>query len=67
MEGDPDWVNLCRDLNVDYIFWGRLEQSHYPESTQPWATQCPLVAEGDWGQIYDAHQIKGQTTTPDSQ
>ncbi len=57
LHGDPDWPALCQKLNVDYIFWGRFEQAHYPDSTRPWENVCPLVAKSDWGQIYDVRKL----------
>jgi hypothetical protein len=57
LQGDPDWISLCRQLKVNYIFWGPFEQEHYPDSTQPWRERCPVVAEGPWGTIYAADKL----------
>jgi hypothetical protein len=53
MRGDPHWPEICRALKVDYIFWGRFEQAHYPVSTRPWEQTCPVIASGSWGQVFD--------------
>ena len=49
----PDWKKNARELQVRYLFWGNLEKTNYGNSTHPWETQLPLVAQGPWGSIYD--------------
>ncbi|MCX6978093.1 MAG: hypothetical protein NTX04_09205 [Verrucomicrobia bacterium] len=51
--GHERWRELSQQLSVRYLFWGRLEDQAYPQSTQPWKGQVQLVASGDWGEIYD--------------
>ena len=51
--GHERWRELRQQLGVRYLFWGRLEDQTYPQSTQPWKGQVQLVASGDWGEIYD--------------
>src|SRR5436190_5903409 len=53
MLGHADWKNTARELQVQYLFWGNLEKANYAASTRPWEKQLPLVAQGDWGSIYD--------------
>ena len=52
MMGAPQWQAIANDLNVRYLFWGPMEESGYPGSTQPWK-DLPVVAAGTWGTIYD--------------
>lgn len=53
MNGDPDWQQAATELDVRYLFWGREEKEHYETSTQPWKSTARLVAEGEWGELYD--------------
>jgi len=53
MLGQGDWKKTARELQVRYLFWGNLEKTNYGNSTHPWETQLPLVAQGPWGSIYD--------------
>jgi hypothetical protein len=52
MKGGAQWEAIAEKLNVRYLYWGRLEQETYPESTEPW-TNFPVAAAGSWGTIYD--------------
>jgi len=52
MMGSPQWKAIANDLNVRYLYWGAMEESGYPDSTQPWK-DLPVVAAGSWGTIYD--------------
>jgi len=56
MLGEPGWEPLCQQLKVDYLFWGRLEQEHYPASTHSW-DRYPVVAQGDWGKVFDLRAL----------
>jgi hypothetical protein len=53
MRGEPDWRQQAKALGVRYIFWGREEQTNYPNSTHPWENVLTKVATGPWGTIYD--------------
>ncbi len=53
LNGDDDWRQAAADLRVRYLFWGNEEREHYKESLQPWKDSARLVAQGDWGEIYD--------------
>jgi hypothetical protein len=53
MLGHGDWKKTAGELRVQYLFWGKLEKANYAASTRPWEKQLPLVAQGDWGSIYD--------------
>ena len=53
MLGQGDWKKAARELQVRYLFWGKLEKANYITSTRPWERQLPLVAQGGWGSIYD--------------
>ena len=53
MLGQGDWKKAARELEVRYLFWGKLEKANYVTSTKPWEKQLPLVAQGGWGSIYD--------------
>jgi hypothetical protein len=63
MLAEPGWEPLCRQLDIDYLFWGRFEQEHYPNSARSWEN-CPLAAQGDWGKVYDLRAITKGPTTP---
>jgi hypothetical protein len=53
MRGAPDWRQKARELNVQYLFWGKEEKTQYAGSTRPWEREARLVASGSWGAIYD--------------
>ena len=53
LNGEPRWRQIARDLHVRYIFWGTQEKKTYQNSTQPWKSECPLIAQGPWGEIYE--------------
>jgi hypothetical protein len=53
MAGSPDWRQAAQRLRVDYLFWGNFEQREYAQSTRPWEKECPVIAEGDWGRVFD--------------
>ena len=53
MLGQGDWKKTARELEVRYLFWGSLEKTNYGDSSRPWEKQLPLVAQGNWGSIYD--------------
>ncbi len=53
MNGDSDWREAAAELDVRYVFWGGEEREHYQDSTQPWKDSARLVADGEWGAIYD--------------
>jgi hypothetical protein len=53
MLGQGDWKKTARELQVRYLFWGKMEKANYGASTRPWEKQLSLVAHGSWGSIYD--------------
>jgi len=53
LSGRADWRQIADELHVRYLFWGGLEQEHYPQSLAPWRQQCTVIAHGAWGTIYD--------------
>jgi hypothetical protein len=53
MNGAPDWRAAAVELGVRYLFWGDEEREHYGDSPQPWKERATLVAQGDWGELYD--------------
>ncbi len=55
MNSEAGWQNLAKELGADYLFWGPLEETNYPDSEKEWEKVCRLVAEGTWGRIYDLH------------
>jgi hypothetical protein len=55
MNSETGWEQTARDLGVDYLFWGRFEETNYPSSAKQWEERCRLVASGSWGRIYDLH------------
>jgi hypothetical protein len=57
MNSEAGWQNVAKELGADYLFWGPLEQTNYPDSEKEWEKDCRLVAEGSWGRIYDLHSF----------
>ena len=53
MHGEPGWQEAAKALGVRYIFWGREENTNYPNSSHPWESTLTKVASGPWGAIYD--------------
>jgi hypothetical protein len=53
MRGEADWRQAAEALRVRYIFWGREEQTNYPNSRKPWEQVLAKVGTGPWGTIYD--------------
>lgn len=53
LAGDDDWRAAAAAVGSRFVFWGREEREHYPDSQQPWKSEAALVAAGDWGEIYD--------------
>lgn len=51
--GEADWKRAARRLQARYLYWGAREERRYPGSTRAWARECPLIASGDWGKLYD--------------
>ncbi len=51
--GEEDWRELAEQSGARYLFWGSQEQEAYPGSLQPWRMESKLVAQGEWGEIYD--------------
>jgi len=60
MTAEPGWEQLCPKLKIDYLFWGRFEQEHYPTSAHLWDSY-PVVAQGEWGKVYDLRALKKET------
>ena len=46
----------AKELGADYLFWGPLEETNYPNSGKQWEQTCRLVGEGAWGRLYDLRQ-----------
>jgi hypothetical protein len=61
MQSEPGWEQTATELGADYIFWGRFEEAHYPNSKKEWETKCPVLAKGEWGRIYDLRAVEGTT------
>lgn len=57
MLGEDSWKKQIKDLNVSYIFWGRLEIENYKNSKRPWEKELKPIASGIWGQLYDVREI----------
>jgi hypothetical protein len=69
MRGKPGWYDGARALDADYLFWGEREEADYADSTKPWIGKAAVVAEGDWGTIYELPDSPGgtfQTSEPTS-
>jgi hypothetical protein len=58
MNSETDWDKTAKELGVDYLFWGPMEETNYPDSEKEWEKKCQLVAEGPWGRIYDLHSVQ---------
>ena len=52
LNGERDWLQKLELLGATYLFWGTLENEHYPNSQKPWEGNYPVVAAGHWGKIY---------------
>ena len=63
LSGQTDWRQIADELHVRYLFWGELEQRHYPQSLAPWRQQCTAVAHGEWGTIYDLNPHRQASPT----
>ena len=63
MLGAPDWRDIAHDLHIHYIFWGQREisgrdgEAGYRSSLTPWRDDDDLVAEGDWGELYNLKNL----------
>jgi hypothetical protein len=53
LQGAPNWKENARFCRARYLFWGKEEKTNYRTSTKPWEKESLLVAQGDWGAIYD--------------
>ncbi len=58
MHGEADWKEAAKALGVRYIFWGREENTNYPNSPHPWEAVLTKIASGPWGAIYDLNEPK---------
>jgi len=66
LNGDQDWREKAEELGARWLFWGEQEARNYPDSTQPWKTECKLYAAGEWGSIYDlATAVTEAKSTPE--
>lgn len=52
MRGQEDWQSAARQLRVTHIYWGRLESTTYPDSTQAWRQHAMLVQDTPVGSLY---------------
>lgn len=67
MLGAPNWKEIARSLHARYLFWGREEKTNYAASKRPWEREAALMANGDWGAIYDVEAPRQpQTPAPTS-
>ena len=53
LHGDPAWRVLCEELGAHYLIWSAEESQNVPDSPQPWRESARLVAQGEWGELYD--------------
>ena len=53
LNGEENWERTADSPGARYLFWGREESGQFRESPQPWRERARLVAEGEWGAIYD--------------
>ncbi len=51
--GAPEWRIYAARLNVRYLFIGPLEKALYPSPDARWRDGAQIIAEGEWGAIYD--------------
>lgn len=64
LNGEPGWRETARKLHARYLFWGKLEDENYPDSTRPWEITCPKIADGEFGKIYDLEATTAITDKP---
>lgn len=57
LQGSANWKQLATELHAQYLFWGREEKAHYPQSARPWERELKPVATGTWGSIYDLRSL----------
>jgi len=53
LRGEPGWRETAQKLGARWLYWGEQERNAYPDSPQPWRTECRVHAEGPWGAIYE--------------
>jgi hypothetical protein len=56
--GEPGWKQAADNLGVRYLFWGDTEKELYPDSEEPWVTDCLRIDSGPWGALYDLKHPK---------
>jgi hypothetical protein len=66
MNSEDGWQAIAKELGADYLFWGPLEESNYPDSDRQWEQTCRLVADGPWGRIYDLRTFSGASSPQNS-
>jgi hypothetical protein len=52
MQGAPGWRNAARNLRVQYLYWGRLEEERWPQSTRPWEECGYALGQSPHGKLY---------------
>ena len=55
MNSEAGWQDLAKELGVDYLFWGPLEETNYPDSKRNGKKSVPWLPKVTWGRIYDFH------------
>ena len=66
MDSDAGWQATAKELGADYLFWGPLEQAHYPDSDKEWEGTCKVVAQGPWGRIFDLRHLPTESQQANS-
>ena len=66
MNSEEGWQAIAKELGADYLFWGPLEETNYPDSDRQWEQTCRLVANGPWGRIYDLRSFTGAAANRNS-
>lgn len=51
--GGEGWLDAARATGATHLFWGEMEERHYPGSGRPWTVALEPVSSGDWGTIFD--------------
>jgi len=52
MSGRGGWRDAARNLQIQYLFWGRQEKERWPDSPTPWVSCAPQLATTPSGVLY---------------
>ena len=53
MLGRPGWLQIAKEMNIRYLYWGKRENEDFYSSAQPWKKVSRLVFHDPQFDIYD--------------